>query len=132
MSEDRHIKDVVDEWCENHGYEPSGHNHFHMCEFDLLSGMFDWCSGNKKWGAKNAEKLNRKCREYLKTQGLKRDKYLSCCDYCKHALSVSVYGDAHVYLIQPQTSEEVNERLARFCANWSEQYKLIDNMSSNR
>lgn len=126
------ISEVVDKWCEDHGYKPSSYNHFHMCEFDLLSYMFDWCSGNKKWAAKDAEKLNRKCREYLKTQGLKRDKDLICCDYCKHALMVSVYGDAHTYLIQPQTGKEVEVRLARFRENWPESYKLIGAMSNSR
>ena len=52
--------------------------HYHRCDFELIH--FRHCKNLKQ-----LDKLvEKKCKEYLKSIGQKRDKDMWCCDHCIH------------------------------------------------
>ena len=63
--------DYYEKLWELNNKQPISINHFHICQFELEQKLF-----HKK--AKGYAK--KKCKDYLKTKGLRRDSCMACCD----------------------------------------------------
>lgn len=70
--------------------------HRHMCDFEMLS--------------RTSRQAIKKCKEYLKSIGLKRDDCMVCCDVCKHMKTI--YSNPNDYddiiAIISNTEDETN------------------------
>ena len=72
--------------------------HLHMCDFEIIY--------------RNQRSIKNMCKQYLKSIGKKRDKYMMCCDMCKHMkyLQCSEDDNNDVIAIMSPTEEEIKRR----------------------
>ena len=69
--------------------------HLHMCDFELIY--------------RNSKTIKNKCKQYLKSIGKRRDRYMMCCDMCKHMKYLQCAEDDQddIVAILSPTEEEI-------------------------
>lgn len=80
-------------------------NHLHMCDYEIIY--------------KKPRIVQEKCRVYLRSIGMKRDKQMACCDVCKHMKYLQCSGDdpTDIVTIISKTDEDI-ERLEKVYSKW--------------
>lgn len=70
-------------------------NHLHMCDFELIY--------------RNSKTIKNKCKQYLKSIGKRRDRYMTCCNMCKHMKYLQCAEDDRddIVAILSPTEEEI-------------------------